>query len=36
MIEQKLWDGVRALDEVVMLLNKLGEQFAAAGNMPAS
>src|SRR5262245_19850310 len=30
-VEQKLWDGVRALDEVVMLLNKLGEQYAAEG-----
>ena len=36
MVEQKLWDGVRALDEVVMLLNKLGEQFAAAGNTRAA
>jgi two-component system chemotaxis response regulator CheB len=35
-MEQKLWDGVRALDEVVMLLNKLGEQFAAAGNTRAA
>src|SRR5262245_14727849 len=35
-MEQKLWDGVRALDEVVMLLNKLGEQFAADGNTRAA
>ena len=35
-VEEKLWDGVRALDEVVMLLNKLGEQFAAMGNTRAA
>jgi two-component system chemotaxis response regulator CheB len=31
-VEQKLWDGVRALDETVMLLNKLGEQLAGVGD----
>lgn len=31
-VEQKLWDGVRALDETVMLLNKLGEQLASGGD----
>jgi two-component system chemotaxis response regulator CheB len=35
-IEQKLWDGVRALDETVMLLNKLGEGFARAGDTRAA
>jgi len=35
-LEQKLWDGVRALDEAVMLLNQLGEKFAAAGNAQAA
>jgi two-component system, chemotaxis family, protein-glutamate methylesterase/glutaminase len=35
-IENQLWDAVRALDETVMLLNKLGEQCAIAGNMRAA
>ena len=35
-LEQKLWDGVRALDEAVMLLNQLGEKFVAAGNTRAA
>jgi two-component system chemotaxis response regulator CheB len=35
-VEQKLWDGVRALDETVMLLNKLGEQLASAGDTRAA
>jgi two-component system chemotaxis response regulator CheB len=35
-VEQKLWDGVRALDETVMLLNKLGEQLARSGNTRAA
>jgi two-component system chemotaxis response regulator CheB len=35
-IEDKLWDGVRAIDEMVMLLNKLGEQFAKSGNTRAA
>ena len=30
-VEQKLWDGIRALDETVMLLNRLGEQLARTG-----
>jgi len=35
-VEQRLWDGVRALDEAVMLLNELGEKFADAGNTRAA
>jgi len=35
-IEDKLWDALRAVDETVMLLNKLGEQFAQAGNTRAA
>jgi two-component system chemotaxis response regulator CheB len=35
-IEQKLWDGVRALDETVMLLSTLGEQLAREGNTRAA
>jgi two-component system chemotaxis response regulator CheB len=31
-VEAKLWDGVRALDEIVMLLNGLGESLARAGD----
>ena len=36
LVEEKLWDGVRALDESIMLLNKLGEQMADAGNTRAA
>jgi two-component system chemotaxis response regulator CheB len=36
LVEQKLWDGLRGLDEAVMLLNQLGEKFAAAGNTRAA
>jgi two-component system chemotaxis response regulator CheB len=35
-VEQKLWDGVRALDETVMLLNTLGERLARDGNTRAA
>jgi two-component system chemotaxis response regulator CheB len=35
-LEQKLWDGVRAIDETVMLLNRLGEQFARSGDTRAA
>jgi two-component system chemotaxis response regulator CheB len=34
--EERLYDAVRALDETVMLLNKLGEEFARAGNTKAA
>lgn len=36
LIENKLWDAIRAIDETVMLLNRLGEQFTAAGNVRAA
>jgi two-component system chemotaxis response regulator CheB len=35
-IEARLWDAVRAVDEIVLLLNRLGEQFAAGGNAAAA
>jgi two-component system chemotaxis response regulator CheB len=35
-VEQKLWDGVRAFDETVMLLHTLGEQLAREGNTRAA
>ncbi len=35
-VEEKLWDGVRALDETVMLLNTLGEQLARTGDTRAA
>ena len=35
-IEARLWDAVRAVDETVMLLNKLGEEFARNGNAAAA
>jgi two-component system chemotaxis response regulator CheB len=35
-IEDRLWDAVRALDEAVLLLNKLGEEHARAGDMRAA
>jgi two-component system, chemotaxis family, protein-glutamate methylesterase/glutaminase len=35
-IEQRVWDAVRAVDETVMLLHRLGEQLARAGNMGAA
>lgn len=34
--EERLYDAVRALDETVMLLNKLGEEFARSGNKQAA
>jgi two-component system chemotaxis response regulator CheB len=35
-VEQKLMDALRALDETIMLLNELGEQFAKKGNTAAA
>jgi two-component system chemotaxis response regulator CheB len=35
-IEERLWDAVRALDETVMLLNSMGEEFAKSGNTRAA
>ena len=35
-IERRLWDAARAVDETVMLLNRLGEEFARAGNTAAA
>ena len=35
-IEARLWDAVRAVDETVMLLDRLGEEFAQAGNTAAA
>jgi two-component system chemotaxis response regulator CheB len=35
-VEARLWDGVRALDETVMLLTKLGEEFTRAGDLQAA
>jgi two-component system chemotaxis response regulator CheB len=35
-IEAHLWDAVRAVDETVMLLNRLGEEFARSGNTAAA
>jgi two-component system, chemotaxis family, protein-glutamate methylesterase/glutaminase len=35
-VEERIWDAVRALDETVMLLTKLGEQFAKSGNTRAA
>jgi two-component system chemotaxis response regulator CheB len=34
--EERLYDAVRAMDEAVMLLSKLGEEFARAGNTRAA
>jgi two-component system chemotaxis response regulator CheB len=31
-VEARLWDAVRALDETVMLLNRLGEEHLKQGN----
>jgi two-component system chemotaxis response regulator CheB len=31
-VEQRLFDAMRALDETIMLLNKLGEEYAATGD----
>lgn len=35
-IEARLWDAVRAVDETVILLNRMGEEFAKAGNAAAA
>jgi two-component system chemotaxis response regulator CheB len=35
-IEARLWDAVRALDETVMLLNSMGEDYAREGNTKAA
>jgi two-component system chemotaxis response regulator CheB len=35
-VEQRLFDALRALDETVMLLNKLGEEYVARGNTAAA
>lgn len=35
-IEARLWDAVRAADEIVLLLSRLGEEFANSGNTAAA
>jgi two-component system chemotaxis response regulator CheB len=35
-VEDRLWDAVRILDETVLLLNQLGEEFAKAGDTKAA
>ena len=35
-IEERLWDAVRAVDETVLLLSRLGEEFARSGNTAAA
>jgi two-component system, chemotaxis family, protein-glutamate methylesterase/glutaminase len=35
-IEKRLWDAVRAVDETVMLLNRMGEDYAREGNTRAA
>jgi two-component system chemotaxis response regulator CheB len=35
-VEQRLMDAMRALDEIIMLLNKLGEEYAQQGNTTAA
>ncbi|MBV8031929.1 MAG: chemotaxis protein CheB [Betaproteobacteria bacterium] len=35
-IEARLWDAVRAYDETVLFLNRMGEQLAKAGNTKAA
>jgi two-component system, chemotaxis family, protein-glutamate methylesterase/glutaminase len=35
-VEQRLMDAMRALDEIVMLLNQLGAQYASQGNTAAA
>jgi len=35
-IENRLWDAIRAFDEAVLLLNRMGEQQAKAGNTRAA
>jgi len=35
-VERRLFDAVRALDETIMLLNQLGEEYAKKGNIAAA
>ena len=35
-VEARLWDAVRGMDETVLLLNRLGEEFARSGNNAAA
>jgi two-component system chemotaxis response regulator CheB len=35
-VEERLMDAMRALDEIIMLLNKLGEEYAKQGNTAAA
>jgi two-component system chemotaxis response regulator CheB len=35
-LEARLWDAVRASDEAVIMLNRLGEEFARSGNAAAA
>jgi two-component system, chemotaxis family, protein-glutamate methylesterase/glutaminase len=35
-IEKRLWDALRGIDETVMLLNDMGEDFARSGNTEAA
>jgi two-component system chemotaxis response regulator CheB len=35
-VEERLFDALRALDEIVMLLNRLGEEYAGQGNTAAA
>jgi len=35
-VEARLWDAVRAYDETIMLLNKMGEELVKAGNTKAA
>ena len=35
-VERRLFDAVRALDETIMLLNQLGEEYAKKGNLTAA
>jgi two-component system chemotaxis response regulator CheB len=35
-VEKALWDAVRAMDETMMLLNSMGEEFASNGNTLAA
>jgi two-component system, chemotaxis family, protein-glutamate methylesterase/glutaminase len=34
--EARLWDAVRALDEIVLMLNRMGQEFAKAGDTRAA
>jgi two-component system chemotaxis response regulator CheB len=35
-VEDRLWDAVRALDEMVMLLNRMGEEFTRSGDLSSA